>query len=81
MMTETMKSLELIKALADPVRIEMFYILAKKEMCVCELSDIFRMSQPRISRHLGILKKADLITVCKRSDKGKESPSGCEKTT
>jgi len=36
-------------------------LLETGELCVCELMQVLDMSQPRISRHLGILKNAGLV--------------------
>ena len=36
-------------------------LLEERELCVCELMQVLGMSQPRISRHLGVLKNAGLV--------------------
>lgn len=36
-------------------------LLIHKDLCVCELTFILNMEQSRISRHLRILKDADLV--------------------
>ncbi len=50
------------KALADETRLRIINILLLKELCVCELQEILDMSEPRISRHLRILKEAGLVS-------------------
>ncbi|WP_202080562.1 ArsR/SmtB family transcription factor [Caldalkalibacillus salinus] len=51
------------KALADKKRLEIMYQLCQHgEICVCELSGLFNMSQSKISYHLKILLDAKLIT-------------------
>ncbi len=57
-----------LKALSDPVRLEIISHLKKGNHCVCEIISKLKMSQPRISRHLSILKEAGLI---KRTKRGK----------
>lgn len=53
---------KIIKALADKNRIRIIYLLkAKKELCVCEITDIIGLSQPTISSHLKLLENAGLI--------------------
>lgn len=52
----------IFKALADPVRIRIVEILAQTPLCVCKIHGLLGMSQPRVSRHLRILKQAGLIT-------------------
>ncbi len=48
-----------LKALNDPIRRAILSLLKQRSMSVQEIVDQF--SQPAISRHLSILKKADLI--------------------
>jgi len=49
------------KALADKTRLRIISLLFEKNLCVCEITDILKMTQSRISRHLGILKQAGFI--------------------
>ena len=52
------------KALADPVRLRLLSLVLAcedDEACVCDLTAAFALSQPTISHHLGILKKAGLV--------------------
>src|SRR5688500_11440942 len=52
------------KALSDPTRVRMLNLLARNpELCVCDMQSNFDLSQPTISHHLSILKKAGLV-VC-----------------
>jgi ArsR family transcriptional regulator len=55
----------LLKALADPIRARILHILSCGEVCVCELQQYFEISQPTLSHHLSILKKANMITTRK----------------
>lgn len=51
------------KALADQKRLEILYALCNKgKTCVCDLIDVFDMSQSKLSYHLKILLDAELIT-------------------
>ncbi|MTI60322.1 MAG: winged helix-turn-helix transcriptional regulator [Firmicutes bacterium] len=50
------------KALAHETRLEIVDILKEKEaQCVCELTEILRVSQSSVSKHLGILKNAGIV--------------------
>ncbi|WP_270942285.1 ArsR/SmtB family transcription factor [Romboutsia lituseburensis] len=50
------------KALSDPIRLEILKKLYSAEsVCVCELTDIFDISQSKLSYHLKLLLSADLI--------------------
>jgi len=53
------------KALGEPTRIKIVKMLSIQSMCVCELSEILDMLQPRISQHLKILKEAELVNESK----------------
>jgi ArsR family transcriptional regulator len=55
------------KALADPTRVGIVNALAStKEVCVCNLTAAFDLSQPTISHHLKILREAGLVQVTRR---------------
>ena len=51
----------IFKAFADPTRLRILNILSLGEFCVCELMEVLGLSQPKISRHLGYLRRAGLI--------------------
>lgn len=50
-----------LKSLADPTRREILNMLKKGRLSAGEISDTFPISGAAISRHLSILKDADLI--------------------
>ncbi len=50
-----------LKALADPIRREILNMLKKGRMSAGEITDHFSVTAPSISRHLSVLKDADLI--------------------
>lgn len=50
-----------LKALSDPTRREILNLLKKGSMSAGEISDSFPVSGAAISRHLSVLKDADLI--------------------
>ena len=50
-----------LKALADPVRREILNMLKAGRMSAGEITDHFTITAAAISRHLSILKTADLI--------------------
>ncbi|MFI6490367.1 ArsR/SmtB family transcription factor [Streptomyces sp. NPDC050564] len=58
----------LFKALGDPVRLRLLSMIASQaggEVCVCDLTPAFDLSQPTISHHLKLLRQAGLID-CER---------------
>ena len=50
-----------LKALADPTRREILNLLKKGKLSAGEITDHFDITAAAISRHLSILKEADLI--------------------
>lgn len=50
-----------MKALADPIRREILNLLKQKKMSAGEIAEHFPVTGASISRHLSILKEADLI--------------------
>ena len=55
------------KALADPARVSIVNALAGRgEVCVCDLTATFELSQPTISHHLRILRDAGLVESSRR---------------
>ena len=57
------------KALAHPVRREILAILRSGPRLSGDLADRFEMSWPSLSRHLAVLKDADLITAERQGTK------------
>jgi ArsR family transcriptional regulator len=52
---------DFFKALSDDTRQSILKMLEPGEKCVCEIVQAFEVSQPTISHHLDILKRAGLI--------------------
>jgi ArsR family transcriptional regulator, arsenate/arsenite/antimonite-responsive transcriptional repressor len=57
-------TLEVYRALADPIRLELLALIAAGgPICVCHLHERLPYSQSRISKHLGTLRRAGLVTT------------------
>ena len=59
-----------LKALADPVRLQLFSAIASHaggEACVCDISVDVEVSQPTVSHHLKVLRDAGLLTSQRRA--------------
>ncbi|MGF1546347.1 MAG: ArsR/SmtB family transcription factor [Thiotrichales bacterium] len=53
---------DLFNALADPVRRRILALLLDRdERCVCELHGTLDQPQPKVSRHLAVLREAGLV--------------------
>jgi len=61
--SRTGRYVTMLKALADPTRLEILRLVAAQSgaVCVCDIVDRFDLSQPTISHHLKILRDAGLL--------------------
>ncbi len=52
------------RAFADPTRLRILnLLLEEKEICVCDLCAVLGESQPKVSRHLAMLRRVRLAEV------------------
>ena len=62
--TEIPDDVELLRALAHPVRWGILRRLAAEPgICACDFTEFFDVSQPTISAHLKVLREAGLVTT------------------
>jgi len=54
---------KLFAALADKTRLRLLNLIRDEEVCVCFFVEVLAESQPKISRHLAYLRKAELVTA------------------
>jgi ArsR family transcriptional regulator, arsenate/arsenite/antimonite-responsive transcriptional repressor len=52
----------LFAALEDETRLRIVALLSHRELCVCHIQQILGLSQPTISRHLRLLRLANVVT-------------------
>ena len=52
---------ELFKVFGDSTRIRILFILARSELCVCDIADVLGLTQPAVSDQLKALKQARLV--------------------
>lgn len=56
------KATEVLSAMSDPTRLRLLSLIAHNgEICVCDLIEITELPQPKVSRHLAILRHAGLV--------------------
>jgi ArsR family transcriptional regulator len=60
---------KVFKALADPIRIKILYLLKDNEKCVSELIPLLKAVQPLVSRHLKVLRECGLVSFRKEGNK------------
>ncbi|MEO1296663.1 MAG: metalloregulator ArsR/SmtB family transcription factor [Cyanobacteria bacterium J06636_16] len=51
----------ILKALSEPLRIEVIELLREQEMCVCDLCDRLDVTQSKLSFHLKTLRTAGIV--------------------
>ena len=62
--TEIPDDIELLRALAHPVRWGILRRLAAEPgICACDFTEFFDVSQPTISAHLKVLRESGLVTT------------------
>ena len=60
--TAALAPVQLFKCLADETRARLMFLIHREgELCVCELTCALQQIQPKISRHLAMLRKAQLL--------------------
>ena len=68
--TQSVDLAAVFKALADPIRLRLFSLIASHEggeACVCDVSAGLEVSQPTVSHHLKVLRDAGLLTSERRA--------------
>ena len=55
------KLTKIYKALSDPSRLRILKMLEIRSLCVCEITSILNLATSTVSKHLTILREADLI--------------------
>ncbi len=72
--------MNLSKALADANRVRMVLVLRGRELCACQVTELFGLAPSTMSKHLSLLYQAQLVKVRKEgrwvyySLPGKEAP-------
>jgi len=65
-MTEIEETADVLKLLGDKNRLTIIALLNERELCVCEIVDILKTSQPNISQHMRKLKDGGLVKESKK---------------
>lgn len=67
-----LQAIDFYKNLADDIRLKTILLIAKEgELCVCELmAALNESSQPKVSRHLAVLKNSGLLISRKQKQWG-----------
>jgi len=66
-MRSTDPDVQLLSALADPVRLSIVRQLASAaDVCACDFTECCTVSQPTVSHHLRVLREAGVVTTQRR---------------
>lgn len=53
--------LKIFKALSDGQRLRILKMLEIRPLCVCEITEVLQLASSTVSKHLSILREADLV--------------------
>jgi DNA-binding transcriptional ArsR family regulator len=53
--------MKITKALSDSNRVRILLALQQGELCVCQITELFDFAPSTVSKHLSVLRNADLI--------------------
>ena len=59
---------QIFKLLSDDTRLRMMLLLFQQDLCVCEISGVLNVPQPRVSKNLSKLRDLNLVSD-ERKDK------------
>jgi len=60
--------IEFFKIASDETRLRIVILLAQQELAVCEICGILKLTQPKVSKHLGKLRDMNFV-IDKRNEK------------
>jgi len=55
------KLADTFKAIGDPTRVRILFLLSEKELCVHDLAELLGITQPAVSHHLRLLRMLGLV--------------------
>jgi ArsR family transcriptional regulator len=66
--TKAAEQVAVLKALADPTRLQMVLALrnASEPACICDFTATFKLSQPTVSHHMAKLRASGLVEATRR---------------
>jgi len=66
---ELLRKSELLKVLGHPERLAILLLVYEEEMCVKDLMEALRISQPKVSQHVGLMKELGILSFRKEGTK------------
>ncbi len=58
--------IKIFKALSDSNRLRILKMLELRPLCVCEITEVLQLATSTVSKHLSLLREADLIMDSKQ---------------
>ena len=62
---ELLERAELLKVLGHPERLAIVLLTLNREMCVKDLVEVLKISQPKVSQHVGLMKELGILSFRK----------------
>lgn len=66
---ELLKKAEILRVLGHPERLAIVILTLDREMCVKELVEVLKISQPKVSQHVGLMKELGILSFRKEGTK------------
>jgi len=60
------RTVEIARALGDTSRVRALFACRRRELCVCQITELLELAPSTVSRHLSILRQAGLLESRKR---------------
>lgn len=57
---------EFFNLVSDETRLRIITLLAQKELAVCEICGVLKLTQPKVSKHLGKLRDMNFVTATRK---------------
>ena len=64
------KLIKIFKALGDKNRFRIVKMLQQRSLCVCEITAVLELATSTVSKHLSLLKEAEIITEAREHVRG-----------
>lgn len=61
-----MELVNTFKILSDETRIRILHLLEKQDLCVCELTELLDLPQPKISKHIAKIRNEKLVQTIRK---------------
>ena len=60
------RTVNIARALGDPSRVRALFACRRRELCVCQITELLELAPSTVSRHLSVLRQSGLLESRKR---------------